>query len=90
MDVRRVAVAGTGLMGPGIAATFALAGCEAIVVSRTAENAAKGVETAKGLIATLEKNGLADSGQAKAAAGRFSASASPEEAVRSAPAPIQW
>ena len=43
MDVRRVAVAGTGLMGPGIAATFALAGCEAVMVSRTAENAAKGV-----------------------------------------------
>jgi len=25
MDLRRVAVAGTGMMGPGIAATFALA-----------------------------------------------------------------
>jgi len=83
MDVRRVAVAGTGLMGPGIAATFALAGCEAVMVSRTAENAAKGVETAKGLIATLEKNGLADRAQAQAAAGRFRTSTSPEEAARS-------
>ena len=83
MDVRRVAVAGTGLMGPGIAAVYALAGCEAVIVSRTAENAAKGVETAKGLIAKLVENGLADPAEAKAAAGRFSASTSPEEAVRS-------
>lgn len=83
MNVRRVAVAGTGLMGPGIAATYALAGCEAVIVSRTAENAAKGVETAKGLIAKLVENGLADPAEAKAAVGRFSGSTSPEEAVRS-------
>ncbi len=83
MNVRRVAVAGTGLMGPGIAATYALAGCEAIMVSRTAANAAKGIETAKGLIVAMQENGLADAGQAKAALGRFSASTSPEDAVRS-------
>jgi 3-hydroxyacyl-CoA dehydrogenase len=48
MNVRRVAVAGTGMMGPGIAATFALAGKEVVIVSRTAEGAAKGVATAQG------------------------------------------
>jgi 3-hydroxybutyryl-CoA dehydrogenase len=83
MDVRRVAVAGTGMMGPGIAATFALAGKDAVIVSRTADGAAKGVATAQGLIATLAKNGLADGTQAKAAQGRFSTSHDPEEAVRS-------
>jgi 3-hydroxybutyryl-CoA dehydrogenase len=83
MDVRRVAVAGTGMMGPGIAATFALAGKDAVIVSRTAEGAAKGVATALGLIATLAKNGLADPAQAQAAQGRFSTSHNPEEAVRS-------
>jgi len=84
MDVKRVAVAGTGLMGPGIAATFALAGCEAVMVSRTTENAAKGVEAAKALIAKLAESGLADPAQAKAAAGRFTTSTNPEAAVRSA------
>jgi len=84
MDIRHVAVAGTGMMGPGIAATFALAGRKATIVSRTAENAAKGVTTAKSLIEVLAKNGLADPAQAKEAAGRLSASTDPEGAARSA------
>lgn len=84
MDVRHVAVAGTGMMGPGIAATFALAGRQATIVSRTAENAAKGVTTAKSLIEVLAKNGLADPAQAKAAAGQLLPSVDPEGAARSA------
>jgi len=84
MDVRHVAVAGTGMMGPGIAATFALAGRQVTIVSRTAENAAKGVATAQGLIEVLAKNGLADPARAKEAAGRLSPSTDPEEAARSA------
>ncbi len=83
MEVRRVAVAGTGMMGPGIAATFALAGCEAIIVSRTAEKAAKGLATAQGIIARLLENGLTEPERAKAAAGRFHSSVSPEEAAGS-------
>lgn len=83
MDVRRVAVAGTGMMGPGIAATFALGGKEAVIVSRTPEHAAKGVATAQGLIASMAENGLVDAAQAKAAQGRFSASADPEGAAQS-------
>jgi 3-hydroxybutyryl-CoA dehydrogenase len=84
MDVRRVAVAGTGMMGPGIAATFALAGREVIIVSRTEENAAKGVATAQALIDKLAENGLADLPQAKAAKTRFNPSADAEGAARSA------
>ncbi|HTX54761.1 MAG TPA: 3-hydroxyacyl-CoA dehydrogenase NAD-binding domain-containing protein [Candidatus Baltobacteraceae bacterium] len=83
MNVRRVAVAGTGMMGPGIALTFALAGREAIVVSRTAENAAKGVATAKSLIDKLLENGLTDAAQAKAAKARLSPGTNAEEAARS-------
>lgn len=83
MDVRRVAVAGTGMMGPGIAATFALAGKEAVIVSRTAEGAAKGVATAQGLIATLAQNGLADPEKTKAAQVRFTPSTDPEGAAKS-------
>jgi 3-hydroxybutyryl-CoA dehydrogenase len=83
MDVRCVAVAGTGMMGPGIAATFALAGCEAILVSRTAENAARGVATAQQIITRLLENGLTDAEKAKGASGRFHSSTNPEEAARS-------
>lgn len=84
MEVRRVAVAGTGMMGPGIAATFALAGYEAIIVSRKAENAAKGVATARSLVSTLAENGLAEPEAAKAALSRFSPSTDPEAAACSA------
>jgi len=84
MDVRHVAVAGTGMMGPGIAATFALAGRQVTIVSRTSEGASKGVATAKSLIEVLAKNGLADPAQAKEAAGRLSPSTDPEGAARSA------
>ncbi len=84
MDVRRVAVAGTGMMGPGIAATFALGGKEAIVVSRTPENAAKGLAAVRALIGRLAENGLAEPAQARAAEGRISSSTDAEAAARSA------
>ncbi|MBI4840653.1 MAG: hypothetical protein HY803_06190, partial [candidate division NC10 bacterium] len=64
MEVRHIAVAGTGMMGPGIAAIFALAGRRATVVSRTPEGAARGVATARSLIAQLAANDLADPDQA--------------------------
>jgi 3-hydroxybutyryl-CoA dehydrogenase len=82
MDVSHVAVAGTGMMGPGIAATFALAGRQVTIVSRTAESAAKGVATATSLIQVLASNGLADPTQAKDALARLSSSTDPEAAVR--------
>jgi 3-hydroxybutyryl-CoA dehydrogenase len=84
MEIRRIAVAGTGMMGPGIAATFALGGKEVVVVSRTAENAAKGVATAQGLIAKLVENDLADAARAQAARARLATSTDPEGAARSA------
>lgn len=82
MDVRRVAVAGTGMMGPGIAATFALAGRQATIVSRTPEGASNGVATAKSLIEVLASNGLADPDQATQAMARLSSSTDPEAALR--------
>ncbi len=84
MDVRRVAVAGTGMMGPGIAATFALAGKEVVIVSRSAEGAGKGVATARGLIDKMVENALADPAKAKVAQARFTPSTDPEGAARSA------
>jgi 3-hydroxybutyryl-CoA dehydrogenase len=84
VDVRHVAVAGTGMMGPGIAATFALAGRRATIVSRTAGGAAGGVAKARALIETLSANGLADPAQAKEAVTRLAPSTDLEEAVRTA------
>ncbi len=84
MDIRRVAVAGTGMMGPGIAATFALAGRQATIVSRTPEGAARGVATARSLIEILASNGLADPAQAEDAMARLAPSTDPDMAVRAA------
>jgi len=72
------------MMGPGIAATFALGGRETVIVSRTAGNAAKGVATARSLIDKLAENGLAEAEQAKAAKARLASSTNAEEAAGSA------
>jgi 3-hydroxybutyryl-CoA dehydrogenase len=84
MDVKNIAVAGTGMMGPGIAATFALAGRPVTIVSRTAEGAAKGVTTAKSLIDVLVANQLADAAQATGAKARLAPSTDLEGAARAA------
>ena len=84
MDVRRVAVAGTGMMGPGIAATFALAGKDVVIVSRSADGAAKGVAAARGLITALVENFLADPTGAKTAQTRLTPSTDPEGAAKGA------
>lgn len=84
MDVRHVAVAGTGMMGPGIAAIFALAGRQATIVSRTSEGSSRGVATARSLIEVLAKHGLADPAQAAEAQARLTPSTDPEAAVRAA------
>ncbi len=84
MEVRHVAVAGTGMMGPGIAATFALAGRQATIVSRTADGAARGAATAKFLIEQLASNELVGRDQAKDARACIDTSTDPDIAARSA------
>jgi len=84
MDMRRIAVAGTGMMGPGIAAVFALAGRQVTIVSRGLESASRGVATARSLIEILASNGLADPAQAKEAVTRLAPSTDPEGAARAA------
>jgi 3-hydroxybutyryl-CoA dehydrogenase len=84
MDVRRVAVAGTGMMGPGIAAVFALAGCEATIVSRSSENAARGIAKAQGIIDQLVANGLAEPTQGATAKARLQGGTDPEAAAQGA------
>lgn len=72
------------MMGPGIAAIFALAGCEATIVSRTNENAARGVARARALIDQLVANHLVEPPQGNAAQPRLVGSTDPEGATRSA------
>lgn len=84
MEVRTVAVAGTGQMGPGIAAVFALAGRRAVIVGRRAESAEQGVASARAGIESLRAHGLVDARDAGPAAARICASTDPEAAAREA------
>jgi 3-hydroxybutyryl-CoA dehydrogenase len=53
------AVIGTGMMGPGIALTLALGGVRATIISRSAANAAAGLDKALAQAAVLAENELA-------------------------------
>lgn len=55
---RTAAVVGTGMMGPGIAATLALGGVETAILSRAAETAMRGLEMALDITRSLEREGL--------------------------------
>ncbi|MDQ6706672.1 MAG: 3-hydroxyacyl-CoA dehydrogenase family protein [Acidobacteriota bacterium] len=66
--IRNAAVIGTGMMGPGIAATLALGGVPATILSRSAEGASKGLESARAQMRILEENGLVSADRVKAAA----------------------
>src|ERR1700722_168368 len=59
-EFKRAVVIGTGMMGPGIAATFALGGLRTTLLSRSAGSADKGREKAFSHIAVLTDNDLVD------------------------------
>jgi 3-hydroxybutyryl-CoA dehydrogenase len=63
----RAVVVGTGMMGPGIAATLAAGGIGTCLVSRKVESAAEGLLQAKSLLIALEKQGLLHSTRLPAA-----------------------
>jgi 3-hydroxybutyryl-CoA dehydrogenase len=75
------AVIGTGMMGPGIALTLALAGVPATIVSRSAEGAAQGLEKARAQARFLAARGLAEAEAAERAASLLGATAEFAEAV---------
>ena len=80
----KAAVLGSGMMGPGIAVSFALGGLDAVVVSRTEEGAARGLEAARTQLQTLADNGLASPESAAAARERLSSSWDLDAAVADA------
>ena len=66
---REAAVIGTGMMGPGIALTLALGGLRTTILSRTGENAARGLEKARAQARLLAENELADRARTEAGGG---------------------
>ena len=58
MDALKAVVVGTGMMGPGIAVSLAVAGIETSLVSRSAEGAHRGLVQAKDQLGILRDHGL--------------------------------
>jgi len=79
--LRTAAVIGTGMMGPGIAATLALGGVRTTIVSRTGESAAQGLTTAHAQLRVLAENGLAEMLQVRDAVDRITASSAFDRTV---------
>src|ERR1700678_2655941 len=75
------AVIGTGMMGPGIAATLAMGGVRATILSRTLESAERGLEASRGRVRFLAENELVDAAQAAQALGLLRCSAAFDETV---------
>src|SRR6266478_4577122 len=78
---RTAAVIGTGMMGPGIAATLALGGVPVTILSRTEENATKGVDAAHAQLRVLAENGLAELVETREASDRIDASCAFDQTV---------
>ena len=57
-SIRRVVVIGTGLMGPGIAQSFAAAGREVALVGRSPESVARGLASVRSNLKAMEAEGL--------------------------------
>jgi 3-hydroxybutyryl-CoA dehydrogenase len=65
MDPLKAVVVGTGMMGPGIALSLAVAGIETSLVSRSAEGAHRGLVKAKDQLGILRDHGLISAEQFK-------------------------
>jgi 3-hydroxybutyryl-CoA dehydrogenase len=77
-------VIGSGMMGPGIAATLALGGVKATIISRSEDSAQKGLETARQQLMLLEKNGLTTAEKSNWALENINASTEFEENIANA------
>jgi 3-hydroxybutyryl-CoA dehydrogenase len=81
---RNAAVIGTGMMGPGIGLTMALGGLRTTILSRSGENAARGLEKARAQARLLADHDLVDRARSERAAELLSASTAFDETVASA------
>jgi 3-hydroxybutyryl-CoA dehydrogenase len=91
------AVIGSGMMGPGIALTLAFGGLSVSIVSRTAEGAARGLQSARDLAEVLRVNQLASDSETADGLSRLTASHDFDSAaaradfiVESGPEDLPW
>ena len=83
-DIRKIAVLGAGTMGPGIAQTYAMGGCEVTVWTRSESTRLKALEALKKSLATFAEEGLLAPGEETAVLGRIRFAPTVEEAVADA------
>jgi 3-hydroxybutyryl-CoA dehydrogenase len=79
-----ICVIGTGMMGPGITATLALAGHDLTLVGRTAPSLERGLSAAREAMQLLGREGLVDQQRADRAVTRLRGTIEPAEALRKA------
>lgn len=83
-DKNPVTIIGCGLMGPGIAASAALAGHPTVLQDLTAERSEQGIASAKKNLSALRQGGLINANQVEAAAARLQSQTELEAAVADA------
>lgn len=84
MDINKAVVAGSGQMGPGIAYTLALVGCETQIYGRTADSVDKGMTAFADLLDLLGTEHLIDADRAEAVGALVSGTMDLESAVQDA------
>jgi 3-hydroxybutyryl-CoA dehydrogenase len=72
------------MMGPGIALTLTLGGLRTTILSRSGDNAARGLEKARAQARLLAENELADRARTEAASGLLNASTAFDETIAGA------
>jgi len=82
--MKKAAVIGTGMMGPGIACRLAVGGVDVSILSRTPEGAERGLASAGRALSQLADNGLVPAADAGAARTRITSTCDVEAAVRDA------
>lgn len=80
-SIHRATVAGTGMMGPGIASTLALGGLSTTILGRSEARAWNALQMAREQLLLLEQNGIISTRQANGAIERLDASHDFESAL---------
>ena len=83
-DIKTVAVLGAGTMGPGIAQTYAIGGCNVVMWTRREETRQKAEEALRSSLATFVEEGILKSDEPETVLGRIRFESTVEAAVQDA------
>ncbi len=83
-DIKTVAVLGAGTMGPGIAQTYAIGGCNVVMWTRREETRQKAEAALRSSLATFVEEGLLKAGEPEAVIARIRFESTVEAAVQDA------